>query len=98
MMEKLIGREAEQQQLKDALNSPAAELVAILGRRRVGKTFLIRSFYKTNLAFEFSGIHEAALEDQLLNFNLALKAASGTTQQPATPVPKAQAPEVRGFL
>ena len=71
-MEKLTGRTAEQKQLTDILNSPQAELVAILGRRRVGKTFLIRSVYKDYMAFEFSGIHDAPLKEQLQNFSLAL--------------------------
>ncbi len=44
-MEKLIGRDAEKKILMEALQSEA-ELIAIYGRRRVGKTFLIRSVFK----------------------------------------------------
>ena len=40
-MEKLIGREAEIQVLKRALASNEAEMVSVIGRRRVGKTFLM---------------------------------------------------------
>lgn len=35
--------------------SNEAELIAIYGRRRIGKTFLIRNFYQKELIFEFSG-------------------------------------------
>ena len=77
-MDNLIGREAETELLYDTLNSPEAELVAVFGRRRVGKTFLIRSVFFKQLVFEFSGIHNASLNDQLQNFSLALKAATGS--------------------
>jgi uncharacterized protein len=84
-MEKLIGRTDECRILTDALNSPDAELIAVYGRRRVGKTFLIHSFYESNLIFEFSGIHEASMDDQLLNFSLAMKKAAGSKARPAVP-------------
>ena len=44
-MSKIVGRIAEQQELKDIFNSARAEFVAIYGRRRVGKTYLVRNFY-----------------------------------------------------
>ena len=37
-----IGREKEQQQLRDYITSDLSEFVAVYGRRRVGKTFLIQ--------------------------------------------------------
>ncbi len=75
-MENLIGRDTEKGLLIKALDSPEAELVAMLGRRRVGKTFLIRQVYKDNMVFEFSGVHEATLRRQLLNFSQTMKAAT----------------------
>jgi AAA+ ATPase superfamily predicted ATPase len=54
-MEKLIGREVEKGILREALDSPSPELLALFGRRRVGKTFLVRQYYAGNLAFEFTG-------------------------------------------
>lgn len=42
MKTKLTGRQAEQAILQKALQSEEAELVAVIGRRRVGKTFLVR--------------------------------------------------------
>ena len=46
-MEKdIIGREAEKRTLEQILNSPNAKFLAIYGRRRVGKTHLIREFFE----------------------------------------------------
>ena len=71
-MEQLIGREEEKAMLQKALESNEAELIAIYGRRRIGKTFLIRNFFEKQMIFEFSGIHNANLSDQLANFAQAL--------------------------
>lgn len=84
-MEKLIGREAERKILNAALASREAELIAVYGRRRVGKTFLIRTVYKDRMVFEISGIHQAKLSEQLENFSLALQKASRNTILPAIP-------------
>jgi AAA+ ATPase superfamily predicted ATPase len=84
-MEKLIGRETERKILQEALASTQAELVAVYGRRRVGKTFLIRAVYEEQIAFELSGIHEAKLSVQLENFSLSLQRASGSQIPIAVP-------------
>lgn len=76
-MRTIIGRETEKQILADLLASEDPELVAVYGRRRVGKTFLIRSFYEKHLAFELIGSHDANLHEQLLGFSNALAKASG---------------------
>jgi len=76
-MEKLTGREIEKSILQEALDSRAPELMAVFGRRRVGKTFLIRQYYAGYLAFEFTGTREAKLSQQLRNFNKALGKATG---------------------
>ena len=60
MQKNLIGRKEEQKILKKALDSPEAEMVAVFGRRRVGKTYLIKQIYQDNLAFEMSGLQSAA--------------------------------------
>ena len=73
MEEPIIGRAAEKKVLENMLTSNEAELIAILGRRRIGKTFLIRNFYRQQLVFECTGIHDARLNEQLLNFSSALQ-------------------------
>jgi AAA+ ATPase superfamily predicted ATPase len=76
-MERIIGRIPELKQLQQLLESPDAELLAIYGRRRVGKTFLIRNAYEKQLAFEFSGAHNASLRTQLAVFGQAMSKATG---------------------
>ncbi len=76
-MEPLVGRIEERELLKKIEKSTEAELIAVYGRRRVGKTYLIRNGFSKDLAFEFSGSHNAALPQQLESFSLALNGANG---------------------
>ncbi len=64
----LIGRKEEQEVLKKALDTQEAEMVAVIGRRRVGKTFLVHAVYENHLVFEMTGIQNGSLRQQLLNF------------------------------
>ncbi len=52
----MIGREKEVKQLEDLYSSGKAELVAIYGRRRVGKTYLINETFKNRFFFKHSGL------------------------------------------
>ncbi len=79
MEDEVVGRKHQRKLLAEALNSSAGELVAIFGRRRVGKTFLIRETYKAKFMFKFSGVQGATLKQQLFNFSLALQKASGVS-------------------
>jgi uncharacterized protein len=76
-MEKLIGREAEKKLLQAALDSGSPELIALFGRRRVGKTFLVRQYLQKQIVFEFIGTRNARLSEQLDNFKKALGKAIG---------------------
>ncbi|WP_026632683.1 AAA family ATPase [Dyadobacter alkalitolerans] len=76
-MEQVIGRTEEKSLLQKIERSAEAELVAIFGRRRVGKTFLIRNGFSKKISFEFSGIHHANLSQQLENFSMSLTNAAG---------------------
>lgn len=67
-MNQLIGRKEEEQILKEALRSPEAEMLAVIGRRRIGKTFLVASVYKKELAFEITGVQDASRSQQLRTF------------------------------
>ena len=64
-MSSIIGRISEKTLLREALNSRKSELIALYGRRRVGKTFLIREEYKGHIQFELTGLHNGNLSDQL---------------------------------
>ena len=74
----LYGRQRETDYLDGLLVSGQAEFLAIYGRRRVGKTFLIREYLKRHLAFELTGMLDSPLADQLANFQSAMKAAGAT--------------------
>lgn len=54
--------------LKEAIDNDKSELIALYGRRRIGKTFLIREFFKASLVFEMSGLYGGSLKDQLDTF------------------------------
>ena len=71
--------------MSEALASSSSELLAVFGRRRVGKTFLIRSVFQKQLIFELSGVHDANASEQLLNFSKALADALGSGLIPAAP-------------
>lgn len=73
----IVGRKYEQQLIKERCESGKAELVAIYGRRRVGKTFLVRKMFDDQFAFSFTGIYEASRIVQLENFRAALQQYSG---------------------
>lgn len=70
---KLIGREIEQQKLSKYMQSESGEFIAIYGRRRVGKTFLVRSFFKDKVAFYATGIIEGKREEEMEAFYNGLK-------------------------
>jgi len=68
----LIGRKAELKTLQSLLETDKSEFVAVLGRRRVGKTFLIRETFKNNFTFFHTGMANATMETQLQSFNMSL--------------------------
>jgi AAA+ ATPase superfamily predicted ATPase len=74
----MVGRIEEIQRLTEYINSDKAELLVVYGRRRVGKTFLVKQFFKDTFTFYFSGAENASKQQQLFNFIVALNAYSGT--------------------
>jgi len=68
--EKIFGRETEIKILDSLWKSSEAEFLAIYGRRRVGKTYLIREYFskKQCVYFEIIGQKDGSLEEQLENF------------------------------
>ena len=67
-METIIGRLAEIKKLTVAVNSPRAEFIALYGRRRIGKTFLVNHVYKNQFTFKMTGVIEGTLKDQFTAF------------------------------
>lgn len=79
----LAGRKAERTELQDALASGRPELIAVHGRRRVGKTYLVRTLFAEQLCFELTGMRDTPLKVQLANFTRVL--ASRVSYPLATP-------------
>lgn len=71
-MAKIIGRKEEISILQSLQKSDRSAFVAVYGRRRVGKTYLIRSFFEEKFTFQLTGIANVETEQQLTNFHSSL--------------------------
>ena len=69
---KLIGREKEIRTLKEAMESKDSVFLAVYGRRRVGKTFLLRQTLSDRIVFSYSGKANITRQSQLKSFRLSL--------------------------
>lgn len=78
MKEIIIGREKETKDLREWVASERSEFIAVYGRRRVGKTFLIKKSIGEDLLFHFSGSYGQPRKQQLLNFGISFKDQSGS--------------------
>jgi len=89
-MNSIIGREKEIKELNKLYDSGKAEFVAVYGRRRVGKTYLIDSFFGDKLTFRHAGLSPVdakqgknLLMEQLQNFHISLQRyGAENTKQP----------------
>lgn len=72
-MREIVGRTVEKEKLKQIVASNKSEFVAVYGRRRVGKTFLIREYFINDFAFYLTGIKDATLKEQLYNFSVSFE-------------------------
>lgn len=78
----LVGRKAERQELLDAAAARQSALVVVYGRRRIGKTFLVRQTFENRFAFQCTGLARENRRRQLENFRDALKEAGARDCQP----------------
>jgi AAA+ ATPase superfamily predicted ATPase len=78
----IIGRIREQKAMYEYLNSDMPEFVAVYGRRRVGKTFLIKEIFKNQFTFYLTGIANAGTKKQLQNFHISLQKYAGKISYP----------------
>ena len=81
----IIGRENEIKTLESCLTSDKSELIVTYGRRRIGKTFLIREVYKNKFVFEMTGLYKGDLKDQLTNFKQQLDKSTRIFKKERTP-------------
>jgi uncharacterized protein len=68
----IIGRKEEIEKLDNIIQSRKSEFLAVYGRRRVGKTFLIREYFDYKFDFQVSGLANADTSQQLFNFDSSL--------------------------
>lgn len=73
----IIGRTAEQAIIRQKTESDCPEFIAIYGRRRIGKTFLVRQYFSDSFHFYFTGIYQASKTEQLGEFRRQLQRFSG---------------------
>jgi uncharacterized protein len=71
-MNKIVGRIKELSILDSLKNTSSSSFVAVYGRRRVGKTFLIRQAFQNQFNFFLTGIANVNLSQQLANFHIAV--------------------------
>ncbi|SCX95476.1 AAA family ATPase [Butyrivibrio sp. INlla14] len=78
MDKNFIGRDKEIEILQKYYESDKTELVAVYGRRRVGKTFLIRETMEKFFDFEYVGMHKTPAKDQRSQFQRNIDARTGS--------------------
>lgn len=76
----MVGRKQEIELLEQAYHSGRSEFIAIYGRRRIGKTFLVRKLFADKFAFTYSGMPNVSTRVQLHNFYKELQAQGYKTQ------------------
>ena len=64
----IVGREQEKHELNRLYTSNQSEFLAVYGRRRVGKTYLVREFFKSKFAFYSTGIARGSRKEQITQF------------------------------
>ena len=71
----MVGRVRERQELEASLSAGEAQLIAVCGRRRVGKTYLVRESFHGKFFFEHAGIMHGTMVEQLSEFSDSLRRA-----------------------
>ena len=68
MDNKLIARQSELSTLKDAILDNKSHFIAVYGRRRIGKTFLVREAFNHRFTFQHAGLADGTMSEQLTVF------------------------------
>ena len=80
----LIGRKNEQRTLLSLLTSNESQFCVVYGRRRVGKTYLVRETFNYHFTFQHTGVAHGKLRDQLRAFRDSLSEAGMRCAIPKT--------------
>lgn len=82
----MVGRVKEISLLKSVQQDPKPAFVAVYGRRRVGKTYLIRYVFEKEFTYQLTGIANVGIKAQLVNFHASLQRYF--PEMEGTPLPK----------
>ena len=74
----ILGREKELDILKEAALDDRSRFIAVYGRRRIGKTFLIREAFGYRFTFQHAGLSDGGIREQIFAFESSIKDAGGT--------------------
>lgn len=69
---KIVGRKREKEVLSRCLTSRRPEFVVVFGRRRVGKTYLIKEYFNGQFTFYATGLSDKKTAGQLKAFQTSL--------------------------
>jgi AAA+ ATPase superfamily predicted ATPase len=73
----MIGRKKELEIIKDCMKSDRSRLIVVYGRRRVGKTFLVREAFNYKFTFTHTGLEDGNFNEQLSAFWRSVKSQGG---------------------
>lgn len=73
----ILGREKELDILRNAALDDKSRFIAVYGRRRIGKTFLIREAFGYRFTFQHAGLSDGGLKEQIFAFESSIKDAGG---------------------
>lgn len=76
---KMIGRAEQTKMMKNALRLKKSSFIAITGRRRVGKTYIVRELFADNFCLTVTGIQNATMQTQINNFVQKITEYSGSS-------------------
>jgi uncharacterized protein len=82
-MSVIIGRSEEQAQMKELLNSSKSIFLAMYGRRRIGKTYLIKNVFEKELIFYHTAKSNSGVITQLNNWQETLIEYGGNNNVPS---------------
>ncbi|MCR4909472.1 MAG: ATP-binding protein [Lachnospiraceae bacterium] len=73
----IVNREKEMDLLKAAVRDDYSHFIAVYGRRRIGKTFLVREAFGYRFTFQHAGLSKGGLKEQLFGFEASIMNAGG---------------------
>lgn len=72
MKTKIIGRESQKEMIMDAVKAADSQFLAVYGRRRIGKTFLVKRMFKDEFTFKYTGVENINNRQQLEQFHRSM--------------------------